>query len=150
MSSAVMKRERDEVGGRNAFRWSGERWCRPMRIEMARIYDPPGRQMGMRVLVDRLWPRGIRKDAAPWDRWLKDVAPSGELRSWYHTHAEEVDEFDRRYRRELQEPVREAALDELLRIAETEGLILLTATKDVTLSQLPVLRAVLAERAGAS
>ena len=67
-----------------------------------RVYDHPGPDEGTRVLVDRLWPRGIRKDAI--DRWLKEIAPSPELRKWYGHQPDRFDEFRRRYRAELADP----------------------------------------------
>lgn len=71
------------------------------KIEVKRIYDPPEKTDGYRILVDRLWPRGVRKDEAHIDAWMKDVAPSTELRQWYHAHLEEWDTFNQRYKAEL-------------------------------------------------
>ena len=70
------------------------------RISVARVYDPPAGQ-ALRVLVDRVWPRGLRKDDARLDEWCKDVAPSTELRRWYGHDRASFDEFARRYRDEL-------------------------------------------------
>jgi uncharacterized protein YeaO (DUF488 family) len=72
-------------------------------IRVKRIYDPPDRQDGLRVLVDRIWPRGVRKGEARVDLWLKDVAPSTELRRWFGHDPERWVEFRRRYRTELKE-----------------------------------------------
>ena len=71
-------------------------------IRIKRIYDPPAPDDGFRVLVDRLWPRGMRKDEAQIDLWLKEVAPSTALRRWYDHDSAKWDEFRRRYRAELQ------------------------------------------------
>ena len=70
-------------------------------IHLKRIYDPPSKDDGARVLVDRLWPRGIRKEAAKLTVWLKDIAPSAELREWFGHDPARFDEFSRRYRAEL-------------------------------------------------
>ena len=114
-------------------------------IAVGRVYDPrePDR---LRVLVDRLWPRGLRKDAADLDRWAKDVAPSNELRSWYGHAPERLDEFARRYRAELAEPERAQALDDLRAWQDGRALTLLTATRDLSTSHAPVLAEVLAAR----
>ena len=77
---------------------------------MARIYDEVGPDDGQRVLVDRVWPRGIRKDDPRVGMWCKDVAPSTELRQWYHHQPERFDEFASRYQAELSET---GALQEL-------------------------------------
>jgi uncharacterized protein YeaO (DUF488 family) len=71
-------------------------------IRIKRIYDPPAPDDGFRVLVDRLWPRGMRKDEARIDLWLKEVAPSTALRRWYDHDPAKWDEFRRRCRAELQ------------------------------------------------
>ena len=73
------------------------------RIRVARIYDEVGPDDGQRVLVDRVWPRGIRKEDPRVGIWCKDVAPSTELRQWYHHQPERFDEFASRYQAELSE-----------------------------------------------
>jgi uncharacterized protein YeaO (DUF488 family) len=70
-------------------------------IVTKRAYDPPSPKDGMRVLVDRLWPRGLRKDAAALDLWAKDIAPTPRLRTWFDHRADRFTEFKRRYRAEL-------------------------------------------------
>lgn len=70
-------------------------------IQIKRTYDPPARGDGRRILVDRLWPRGIKKEALAADAWMKDVAPSTALRKWFDHRVERWDEFRRRYRDEL-------------------------------------------------
>ncbi len=111
-------------------------------VLIGRIYDetPPG---ALRVLVDRLWPRGVRKEGAPWDVWLKEAAPSRDLRNWYHANPEEQGEFRRRYLEELKGPAGRAALAELRRRGAERPIALLTATRDLTHCQVPVLREVL-------
>lgn len=90
-------------------------------------------------MVDRVWPRGQRKDEAPWDEWLKTVAPSTELRKWYSHDPDKRDEFARRYRDELDEPERAEAFRRLERLHRNGRLTLMTASKDVELSQAQVL-----------
>jgi uncharacterized protein YeaO (DUF488 family) len=70
-------------------------------IQIKRTYDPPERRDGLRILVERLWPRGMKKEAVAADSWMKDVAPSTELRRWFGHRVERWDEFRRRYRAEL-------------------------------------------------
>jgi DNA-3-methyladenine glycosylase len=70
-------------------------------VRLARVYDPPGDDDGFRVLVDRVWPRGMRKADAQVDLWLKEVGPSTELRRWFGHDPERFEEFARRYRAEL-------------------------------------------------
>ena len=72
-----------------------------MKIKVKRVYEEPGPEDGMRILVDRLWPRGIAKEDAQIDLWLKSVAPSNDLRKWYQHDAEKWPEFKRRYFAEL-------------------------------------------------
>lgn len=84
-------------------------------IRIKRTYDPPARGDGRRVLVERLWPRGMKKENLAADAWMKDVAPSTQLRKWFAHRDERWEEFRRRYREELDanaaalEPIREAA-----------------------------------------
>ena len=70
-------------------------------IRIKRTYEPPARGDGRRVLVERLWPRGMKKAALAADAWMKDVAPSTELRKWFDHRVERWEEFQRRYRKEL-------------------------------------------------
>jgi len=114
-------------------------------IRTARVYDHPS--AGHRVLVDRLWPRGVRKDDAPFDEWLRDAAPSTELRHWYAHDPERFDEFATRYRAELAGPAGAEALDRLRALADDGTLVLVTAVREVDLSHLAVLRTVLEEAA---
>jgi uncharacterized protein YeaO (DUF488 family) len=72
-----------------------------MGIQVKRVYDPPADSDGVRILVDRLWPRGLSKEAAQLDLWLKDVGPSDELREWFNHEPDRWPEFQRRYFAEL-------------------------------------------------
>jgi uncharacterized protein YeaO (DUF488 family) len=113
-----------------------------MTVKVQRVYDTGG---GTRVLVDRLWPRGLSRDKADLAWWCRDVAPSSELRRWYGHDPERFAEFARRYRSELQKPPQADALAKLRGMAEREPVVLVTATKDVGISAARVLADVLAD-----
>ena len=108
-------------------------------VRVRRVYDDPEPADGARVLVDRLWPRGQRKDAVPLDGWLREVAPSTDLRHWYGHDPDKFAEFRRRYLEELAAPGPRAALGRLRTLATQGPLTLLTATKDAEHSQAAVL-----------
>jgi uncharacterized protein YeaO (DUF488 family) len=108
-------------------------------ITYRRIYEETSPKDGKRVLVDRVWPRGMRKEDAHLDEWLRDVAPSTELRRWYSHEPGRFAEFRRRYLAELREPRRQQAVDHLRDIASQDKVTLLTATRDVEHSQAAVL-----------
>jgi uncharacterized protein YeaO (DUF488 family) len=110
-----------------------------VRIQVRRVYEDPEPDGGARVLVDRLWPRGVAKERLHLDHWAKEVAPSTELRTWYGHRPERFDEFRRRYLTELQAPPAAEAVQELRRLAEGDGVTLLTATRDVHRSGAQVL-----------
>lgn len=110
-------------------------------IRLKRIYEPKAAADGFRVLVDRLWPRGIRKQDADIDLWLKDVAPSPELRRWFGHDPVRWAEFSRRYRAELRG--KEEALAELREKAEGQTVTLLYGANDEEHNQAVVLREVL-------
>jgi uncharacterized protein YeaO (DUF488 family) len=118
-------------------------------FSIRRIYEndvPPGRI----VLVDRLWPRGIKKSEAGLDEWLKDVAPSTELRRWYGHAPDRFEEFARRYRAELARPPAAAAVEHLLELSRTGEVVLMTATRDIDHSGARVLVNHLTSLTGAS
>ena len=108
-------------------------------VKLVRVYDQRGADEGVRVLVDRVWPRGLSKERARVDEWLKQVAPSTGLRQWYGHDPERFAEFQRRYRDELSEPEPAAALKHLRELAEHNTVTLVTATKDTGISQAAVL-----------
>lgn len=112
-------------------------------VGVGRVYDPATDRDGYRVLVDRLWPRGLSKAKAALDEWCKQVAPSRELREWYGHDPARFPEFCQRYRAELAEPEAAAALAHLRDLAADRRLTLLTATKDVAISGAAVLAEVL-------
>ncbi|MGW4632064.1 DUF488 domain-containing protein [Nocardia sp. NPDC004415] len=112
-------------------------------VRVRRIYEDPEPDDGQRVLVDRLWPRGVSKERADLTTWCKDVAPSTELRKWYHHDPEKFDEFADRYRSELEQPDHAAALTELRTMAEHGPLTLLTAARRADISEATVLAAIL-------
>ena len=108
-------------------------------VRVRRIYEPPEQADGYRVLVDRLWPRGVSKTAAHLDEWAKAVAPSDGLRRWYGHEPGKFGEFRERYGVELQVPERAEALAHLEDLARSGTITLLTATRDVEHSEAAVL-----------
>jgi uncharacterized protein YeaO (DUF488 family) len=115
-------------------------------VQVRRVYDPPDPDDGQRVLVDRLWPRGLSKERAGLDDWCKEIAPSNELRKWYDHDPDRYAEFARRYRAELGDPERAAALAHLRELAGNGRLTLLTATKRSDISEAAVLADLLGKR----
>jgi uncharacterized protein YeaO (DUF488 family) len=113
------------------------------RVHVRRAYDERQRGDGARVLVDRLWPRGLSRERADLDEWCKDVAPSPELRKWYAHDPERFAEFRRRYRAELRQPARAEALRHLQALHRRGNLTLLTATKAPEISEAAVLQELL-------
>ncbi|MFB7653484.1 MULTISPECIES: DUF488 domain-containing protein [unclassified Streptomyces] len=100
-----------------------------MTVRVRRVYDPPEPDDGVRVLVDRLWPRGVSKDAARVDEWPKGLTPSTELRRWYHAGEGSFAEFTERYEAELAAPEEAELLDHVRELAREGDVTLLTASK---------------------
>ena len=115
------------------------------KVQVRRVYEAPTASDGTRVLVDRLWPRGLAKADAALDEWCKQVAPSTELRTWYAHDPDRFEEFGRRYRSELDDPEWAEALAHLRELAEERTLTLLTATRQPELSEAQVLSRLLAD-----
>lgn len=107
-------------------------------ISIKRVYDERSSDEGLRILVDRLWPRGVKKEALKLDAWPKELTPSNELRRWYGHVPEKFEEFRRRYHAELA-PHRDK-LDELRALVRGRKATLLTATRELDLSHAHVLR----------
>lgn len=107
-------------------------------VDIAHVKDGHPRS-GRAVLVDRIWPRGQRKDEAPWDEWLKAVAPTTELRKWYGHDPDKHDEFVRRYSTELKDDEPAEVFEHLQKLHKSGDLTLMTATKDLDISQAKVL-----------
>ncbi|GFE25646.1 hypothetical protein Sliba_60990 [Streptomyces nigrescens] len=114
-------------------------------LRLRRVYEAPEPSDGARVLVDRLWPRGLSKADARLTEWCKEVAPSSELRRWFHHEEPRFTEFAERYREELAQEAVQPALERLRERAAQGPLTLLTATKDVSVSHVNVLIEVLQE-----
>lgn len=113
-----------------------------MTFQIKRVYDDPAASDGWRVLVDRLWPRGLRKEAAALDAWLKDVAPTPDLRTWWNHDPDRLAEFADRYRAELEH---NPALDELREIgAAHDTVTLLYGARDPDVNHARILRDVVA------
>src|SRR5690606_10424406 len=109
-----------------------------MRVIVKRAYDPAGRGDGFRVLADRLWPRGVSKLSAKIDLWAKDVAPSNELRRWFHADKKDrLKEFSKRYDKELASG---SSLKNLRSVLRGKGTVtIVTGVKDIDASHIPVL-----------
>jgi len=111
------------------------------RIALKRVYDEPSDSDGFRVLVDRLWPRGLTKAAARIDLWLRDLAPSNELRKWFHAHPEHWKDFRQKYVAELHALAAEKALKQLYEILDRERAVtLLFASKKTDQNNATVLK----------
>jgi uncharacterized protein YeaO (DUF488 family) len=110
-------------------------------IRIKRVYEPPARGDGFRVLVDRVWPRGLSKDKAGLDHWAKEIAPSTALRQWFAHDPDKWPEFRRRYRKELRG--RSAALRDLLQMRGRRRMTLLFSARDSDHNQAVVLAEVL-------
>jgi uncharacterized protein YeaO (DUF488 family) len=115
-----------------------------MSVVVKRVYDPPSSGDGVRVLVDRLLPRGLKKEDAAVKFWLRDLAPSNELRQWFHANLEAGPMFRRRYLKELANPKAAAALEKLYGLAGAKrNVTLLFASRNVELNNATVLKELL-------
>jgi uncharacterized protein YeaO (DUF488 family) len=115
-----------------------------MTVGIKRVYEPASRQDGSRVLVDRLWPRGLSKERAALDEWLRDLAPSDRLRRWYHAHPQHWDAFRKGYLKELKQPECQDGLRRLYELARRrKRLTLLFAAKNPMYNNALVLKQLL-------
>jgi uncharacterized protein YeaO (DUF488 family) len=113
-------------------------------IRLKRIYEQSSGQDGFRVLIDRLWPRGLRKNEVRLDLWLKEIAPSDELRKWFSHDPEKWEEFRKRYLEELE--LKEEYVEKLIEKAKENDLILLYAAKNEDFNNAAVLKEYLDSR----
>ena len=112
-----------------------------MGVAIKRVYERPAAADGVRVLVDRLWPRGLTKETAAVKHWLRDLAPSNELRQWYHANPEAWAQFRKRYLKELTAPQATAAVEKLYDLAEgKKNLTLLYASRNEERNNATVLK----------
>lgn len=114
-----------------------------MPVALKRVYEEPARGDGTRILVDRLWPRGLSKEQAKIDAWLRDLAPSDALRKWYHAQPQNWAAFRKRYLKELTRPAAEAALQKLYKLARRGTVTLLYASKNEERNNAVVLKELL-------
>ena len=120
-----------------------------MPLLIRRAYDPPAPDDGCRVLVDRLWPRGLKREAAGIDHWLRELAPSNELRTWFAHDPARWDEFRQRYAEELQAPAAAPALAELRSLIAAHRVVtLIYGARDTTCNNAEALRLWLEAGAG--
>jgi uncharacterized protein YeaO (DUF488 family) len=115
-------------------------------IATKRAYEPAAASDGYRVLIDRLWPRGVSKAKAKLDAWEKDIAPSATLRQWYGHDPAKWRDFQSRYRRELRSPDAKAVLDNLARRAKRGRVTLVYASRDSEISDVAVIERILRRR----
>jgi uncharacterized protein YeaO (DUF488 family) len=115
-------------------------------IKTKRVYDPPATGDGHRVLVDRLWPRGLRKEEARTDEWLREIAPSANLRKWFGHDPARWPGFVERYRQELASPQAQAQLERLRKLGRRGTVTLLYAARDEQHSNATALADVLRRR----
>ena len=114
-----------------------------MDIHIKRAYDEPQPEDGFRVLVDRLWPRGIKKEDLPIHTWAKSIAPSAELRKWFNHEADRWSEFSRRYRHELKDAAALQAIKDILHAAKGfPAITLIYSAKNTEQNQAVVLQSV--------
>ncbi|HYW35014.1 MAG TPA: DUF488 domain-containing protein [Balneolaceae bacterium] len=113
-------------------------------VRVKRIYEEASSSDGYRVLVDRIWPRGVSKEEAKLDEWLKEIAPSTKLRKWFNHDPEKFEEFKRRYKKELRD--QKKLLDQLAEKAADQPVTLLFGARDEKHNQAIVLKEVLEER----
>ena len=111
----------------------------PIKFRVKRIYDEPEPEDGFRLLADRLWPRGVSKEAAHVDLWAKELTPSHELRKWFHASPDQIKEFTKRYKAELAE--RHDEIKTLFESLDQKVITLVTATKDLEHGHVVVLKA---------
>ena len=114
-----------------------------MRILVQRVYGSTPASAGKRILVDRVWPRGIKKEALHLDLWLRDLAPSTPLHKWFGHDPKRWEEFQRRYRTELRRPKQQGRLNELITLARRGPVTLLYSARDEEHNQALALRSVL-------
>lgn len=109
-----------------------------MKIKIKRIYDPPEDADGLRILIDRIWPRGVSKESARLDEWLKEIAPSDELRKWFDHKEENFEEFSKKYKEELKN--NHQTVEHLLQLIQNKTTTLLYGAKDQKHNQAVVLQ----------
>ena len=109
-------------------------------IQIKRVYDKPSSNDGIRILVDRMWPRGCTKEHARLDAWRKDLAPSAALRTWFGHDPAKWKEFRTRYRKELSQPEQGSAIEDLARLAQAQTVTLLYGASDTEHNQAVVLK----------
>ena len=117
-----------------------------MAIRIRRAYDPPLPEDGRRVLVERLWPRGIKKENLPISAWLRELAPSNELRRWFGHDAARWEEFQRRYHEELRGDRQQQLIDELAQQAARHNVTLIYSTREERFNNAVALRDIIEER----
>ena len=117
-------------------------------IKIKRVYEPPSHDDGKRILIDRLWPRGLKKEDAHFDAWVKDIAPSAELRTWFGHDPKKWEEFKRRFFKELQG--KREAVDGIVSLAKKGTVTLLFGSKEERFNNAVALKEYIEARMSAS
>ena len=112
-------------------------------IKLKRAYEPPEKSDGVRILVDRLWPRGIKKEKLQATFWMKDAAPSDDLRKWFHGDSGDWQEFRARYLEELKRPEAQQVLNDIAQAAKKGAVTLVYGAKDPEHNQAAVLKEII-------
>ena len=115
-------------------------------LKLKRAYEPVESTDGKRILIDRLWPRGVSKSEARVDEWLKDLAPSTELRTWFGHDPQKWEEFRKRYIKELSSPDKTGLLEDIARRARRETITLIYSAKDTEHSDVKVLEQLITQQ----
>ncbi len=106
-----------------------------MSIMVKRVYEPPLRSDGKRILVDRVWPRGLSKESAHLDDWMREIAPSDSLRKWFNHRADRWTEFQKRYQEELKDPSRAEMVDRIRKLGRRHVVTLVYGARDAEHNQ---------------
>lgn len=115
-------------------------------IAIKRAYETASKEDGLRILVDRIWPRGLSKEKAHLHSWYKEIAPSTALRKWYNHDPAKYKEFEKRYRKELEEEKPQELVKKISKLAKSDKVTLVFAAKDAKLSNAHVLQQYLIEK----
>lgn len=115
-----------------------------MIISIKRVYEPSDKEDGFRILVDRLWPRGIKKDDLKYDLWAKDIAPGNDLRKWFEHDPEKWEVFKCRYLKELEK--KQNLLKEIIANCEHDSITLLYSAKNIEMNQAVVIKSYIEDK----
>lgn len=113
-------------------------------LKLKRVYDDVSQQDGKRILVDGIWPRGVKKEDLEYDEWYKDIAPSTDLRKWFNHDSDKWEEFKKKYKKELKD--QKELVDQIKKDSDGHNVTLLYAAKDTELNQAAVIKEYIEEK----